>query len=53
VRLLQVLFSIVLLVAAPLAGMVFAYSYGTGESLQAAAAQLVGQLRDLLGIRIS
>jgi actin-like ATPase involved in cell morphogenesis len=53
VRLLQVLFSIVLLIAAPVAAMVFAYSYGTGEPLQVAATQLVHQLRELLGIRIS
>jgi hypothetical protein len=47
-RFLQVLLSIIILIAAPVVALVFAYSYGTGESLQESATQLLNQLRDLL-----
>jgi hypothetical protein len=43
-----VLLSIIILIAAPVVALVFAYSYGTGESLQESATQLLNQLRDLL-----
>ncbi len=46
-RFLQVLFSIALLIAAPLAALVFAYSYGTGDSLTSSVHQLLDQARDL------
>ena len=53
VRFLQVLLSIVVLAAAPVVAMVFAYSYGTGEPLQDAATQLFHELRDLLDSQIA
>ena len=46
-RLFQVLLSSLVLIAAPVLAMVFAYSYGTGESLQNSASQLIDQLRSL------
>jgi cell division ATPase FtsA len=48
VRFIQVLLSIVVLIAVPLAAMVFAYSYGTGQSLQDAATNLVKDLEGIL-----
>ena len=48
-RFLQVLLSAIVLIAAPVVALVFAYSYGTGEPLRDAATQLIDQLRDLLG----
>jgi hypothetical protein len=46
-RFLQVLFSIALLIAVPLAALVFAYSYGTGDSLTSSFHELLDQARDL------
>jgi hypothetical protein len=43
-----VLLSIIVLVAAPVVALVFAYSYGTGQSLQDSATQLMNELRNLL-----
>jgi hypothetical protein len=48
VRFIQVLLSIVVLIAVPLAAMVFAYSYGTGQSLPDAANNLVNDLEGIL-----
>jgi hypothetical protein len=47
-----VLISIVVLIAAPVAALVFAYSYGTGEPLRDSAVQLIDQLRELINGRI-
>ena len=47
-RFLQVLLSIIVLIAAPVVALVFAYSYGTGESLQESTTQLLSELRNLL-----
>jgi hypothetical protein len=43
-----VLLSVIVLVAAPVVALVFAYSYGTGESLQDSTTQLMNELRNLL-----
>jgi hypothetical protein len=43
-----VLLSIIVLVSAPVVALVFAYSYGTGESLQESTTQLLTELRNLL-----
>jgi Hsp70 protein len=51
-RFIQVLISIVVLIAAPVAALVFAYSYGTGEPLRDSAVQLIDQLRELINGRI-
>jgi hypothetical protein len=47
-----VLISMVVLIAAPLAALVFAYSYGTGEPLRESAVQLLDELRDLISGQI-
>jgi molecular chaperone DnaK len=47
-RFLQVLLSALVLIAAPVVALVFAYSYGTGEPLRDAVTQLVDQLQELL-----
>jgi molecular chaperone DnaK len=49
VRFLQLLLSMAVLIVAPLAALVFAFSFSTGESLQEAANALVVELRHLLG----
>jgi actin-like ATPase involved in cell morphogenesis len=51
-RFLQVLISIALLIAAPLAALVFAYSYGTGEPLTDAFWELTDRVRDFIDTRI-
>ncbi len=45
-RFLQVLVSIVLLIAAPLAALVLAYSFGTGDSLASSFHELLDQTRN-------
>jgi hypothetical protein len=52
VRFIQVLVSILVLIAVPLAAMVLAYSYGTGEPLQEAANNLADDLIELFRNRI-
>jgi hypothetical protein len=52
VRFIQVLLSMVVLIAVPLAAMVFAYSYGTGQSLPDAANNLVNDLEEIWRNRI-
>lgn len=52
-RFLQVLLSIVVLIAVPVAALVLAYSFGTGEPWQEAARDLVDQLVDLYHNRIA
>jgi actin-like ATPase involved in cell morphogenesis len=47
-RFLEILLSIIVLVAVPLAAMVLAYSYGTGEPFRDAALELARNLRDLI-----
>ena len=47
-RFLEILVSIIVLVAVPLAAMVLAYSYGTGEPFRDAALELARNLRDLI-----
>jgi hypothetical protein len=47
-RFLEILLSIIVLVAIPLAAMVLAYSYGTGEPFRDAALELARDLRDLI-----
>ena len=50
-RFLQVLLSIAVLIAVPLAAMVLAYASRTGEAPQEAATQLLKDLADLLNNR--
>jgi molecular chaperone DnaK len=47
-RFLEVLLSIIVLITVPLAAMVLAYSYGTGEPFRDAALELARDLRDLI-----
>ncbi|MGK5678887.1 Hsp70 family protein [Actinoplanes sp. URMC 104] len=49
-RALQILFSIVMMIAVPLVALVVAYGYGNGKSLPTDAANLVDDIRSLLGI---
>jgi hypothetical protein len=47
-RFLQVLLSLIVMIAAPVAALVVAYSYSTGASLPDSAVQVAGELRDLI-----
>jgi hypothetical protein len=47
-RFVEILLSIVVLVTVPLAAMVLAYSYGTGEPYREAALELAREIRDLV-----
>jgi len=53
VRFLQVVLSLIVLVAAPVAALVFAYSFGTGLTLPEAVDQLYEELRNLVRNRIA
>ena len=48
IRFLEILLSIIVLVTVPLAAMVLAYSYGTGEPFRDAAIELARELRNLI-----
>jgi hypothetical protein len=47
VRFLQLLFSVIVLVTVPIAAMILAYSYGTGDPFREAATQLARDVVDL------
>jgi hypothetical protein len=47
-RFVEILLSILVLVTVPLAAMVLAYSYGTGEPYREAALELAREIRDLV-----
>jgi hypothetical protein len=49
-RSVQVLLSILVMVAVPLVALLVAYGYGNGDSLDADAVNLIDDIRDLLGI---
>jgi hypothetical protein len=46
-RSLQIMLSVIVLITVPVAAMILAYSYGTGEPFQDAAIQLAHDLKDL------
>ncbi|MFF5293545.1 Hsp70 family protein [Paractinoplanes globisporus] len=50
VRALQIMLSIVVMIAVPLAALLVAYGYGNGDSLTVDAENLVRDIRSLLGI---
>ena len=50
-RCLQVMLSVVVMIAVPLAALVLAYGYGNGEPLTVDATNLVRDIAELLGIR--
>lgn len=52
-RFLQVLLSIIVLIAVPLLAMVLAYSYGTGEPFREAATHLADDLAELFRSRLA
>jgi hypothetical protein len=45
--------SVIVLITVPMAAMIFAYSYGTGEPFQDAAVQLARELRNLYDSHIA
>jgi hypothetical protein len=47
VRFLQVMLSVIVLVTVPVAAMILAYSYGTGDPFREAATQLAKDVVDL------
>jgi actin-like ATPase involved in cell morphogenesis len=49
-RFLQVLFSVLVMIAVPLVALVVAYGYGNGHSLQQDTVDLIDDIRGLLGI---
>jgi hypothetical protein len=50
VRALQIMLSVVVMIAVPLAALLVAYGYGNGDSLTVDAENLVRDIRSLLGI---
>jgi actin-like ATPase involved in cell morphogenesis len=52
-RFLQIMLSVIVLITVPMAAMIFAYSYGTGEPFQDAAVQLARELRNLYDSHIA
>ena len=48
-RFLQVLVSVAIMIVVPLAALLLAYGYGNGLPIQEDAANLIGDIRDLLG----
>jgi hypothetical protein len=52
-RFLEILLSAIVLITVPLAAMVLAYSYGTGESFRDAAIQLAHELLNLVRTHVS
>ena len=51
VRALQILLSIVVMIAVPVAALVLAYGYGNGDPLRVDATNVVKDIADLLGIQ--
>nr|WP_296076798.1 hypothetical protein [uncultured Actinoplanes sp.] len=49
-RFLQVLLSVLVMIAVPLVALVLAYGYGNGHSLQQDTVDLIDDIRKLLGV---
>jgi hypothetical protein len=49
-RTLQILFSILMMIAVPVAALIIAYGYGNGDSLQVDATNVFRDIAELLGI---
>jgi hypothetical protein len=52
-RFLQILLSVIVLITVPVAAMILAYSYGTGDPFREAATQLAEEIADLYRTHVS